>query len=64
MLEEWYYVDDSEDQPNGHFRHSRRCNAVFCDAHVAPETAVPGSFDPRMPAQYVGRLRSEILVLP
>lgn len=61
MLEEWYYVDNSTQQPNGHFRHSQKANAVFLDGHVAGEAAVPGSFDPRLPQQYVGRLRAEIL---
>ena len=64
MLEEWYYVDTTADYPNGHFRHTRLCNTVFCDGHVAPENFVPGSIDSRLPAQFVGRLRSEILVLP
>ncbi|HWY86497.1 MAG TPA: prepilin-type N-terminal cleavage/methylation domain-containing protein [Gemmataceae bacterium] len=64
MLEEWYYVDTTEDYPNGHFRHSRQANAVFCDGHVAPEKPVPGSLDPRLPAQFVARFRAEILVLP
>jgi len=64
MLEEWYYVDDSVDQPNGHFRHARKANAAFCDGHVAQEKFVPGSIDPRMPEQIIGRLRSEILLLP
>jgi len=64
MLEEWYYVNTSEDQPNGHFRHSRRANAIFCDGHVAAEKFVPGSVDRRLPSQYVARLRSEILELP
>ena len=63
MLEEWYYVDDSTNQPNGHFRHSQLANVVFCDGHAAPEKCVPGSFDARMPSQFVGRLRSEILVV-
>jgi prepilin-type N-terminal cleavage/methylation domain-containing protein/prepilin-type processing-associated H-X9-DG protein len=64
MLEEWYYVDTTADYPNGHFQHARRANVVSCDGHVAPEKFVPGSIDPRLPAQLVGRLRSEILVLP
>jgi prepilin-type N-terminal cleavage/methylation domain-containing protein/prepilin-type processing-associated H-X9-DG protein len=64
MLEEWYYVDTSTNQPNGHFRHSRRANAVFCDGHVGRETFVVGSLDARLPAMVVGRLRSEILLLP
>lgn len=61
MLEEWYYIDTSADYPNGHFRHGRRANAGFCDGHVATEQFVPNSLDTRLPSQYVGRLRSEIL---
>ncbi len=64
MLEEWYYVDTTEDYPNGHFRHTRQANVVFCDGHVAPEKPVPGSIDSKLPSQLVGRLRSEILILP
>jgi prepilin-type N-terminal cleavage/methylation domain-containing protein/prepilin-type processing-associated H-X9-DG protein len=64
MLEEWYYVDDSLDQPNGHFRHARKANAAFCDGHIALEKFVPGSIDQRMPDQFVGRLRSEMLLPP
>jgi len=64
MLEEWYYLDTSADYPNGHFRHNRRANVIFCDAHVAAEKPVPGSLDPRLPNQLVGQLRPEILVLP
>ena len=63
MLEEWYYVDDSTNQPNGHFRHRQRANVVFCDGHVGQEKCVPGSTDLRMPSQFVGRLRPEILIL-
>jgi len=63
MLEEWYYVDDSLSQPNAHFRHSQQAGVVFCDGHVGLERFVPGSIDPRLPAQWVGRLRSEILDL-
>jgi prepilin-type N-terminal cleavage/methylation domain-containing protein/prepilin-type processing-associated H-X9-DG protein len=61
MLEEWYYVDDSASQPNGHFRHGRRANVEFCDGHAAPEDFAQGSIDQRLPAQWVGSLRSEIL---
>ena len=64
MLEEFYYVDDGSNQPNGHFRHSQKANALFCDGHVAPEKFVPGSIDLRMPSQFVGRLRGEILRVP
>lgn len=64
MLEEWYYLDSSTTQPNAHFRHSQRANAVFMDGHVALEKAVPGSFDKRLPAEHVGRLRPEVLQWP
>jgi prepilin-type processing-associated H-X9-DG protein/prepilin-type N-terminal cleavage/methylation domain-containing protein len=64
MLEEWYYVDTNSFYPNGHFRHTQKANVIFCDGHVAPERSVPGSIDQRLPNQFVGRLRSEILQLP
>lgn len=66
LLEEFYYVDtgDSSDYPNAHFRHHRRANVVFCDAHVARETPVKDSLDSRLPAQLVGRLRAECLRVP
>ncbi len=63
MLEEWYYLDDSTNQPNGHFRHGRRANVIFCDGHAEAEQCVPGSTDLRMPSQFVGSLRPEILIL-
>ena len=62
MLEEWYYVDTTTNYPNGHFRHAQRANVVFCDGHVATEKMVPDSQDLRLPAEYVGRLRTEILL--
>jgi prepilin-type N-terminal cleavage/methylation domain-containing protein/prepilin-type processing-associated H-X9-DG protein len=61
MLEEWYYIDDSASQPNGHFRHAQKCTVLFMDSHVTLETPVPGSLDQRLPEHYVGRLRTEIL---
>ena len=64
MLEEWYYVDDVTNQPNAHFRHNQRANVNFCDGHVALEQCLPGSIDARMPRQFVGTLRPEILRLP
>lgn len=64
MLEEWYYVDTTVDYPNGHFRHSQRANVNFCDGHIALETMVSGSLDLRLPSQFVGRLRTEILLIP
>jgi prepilin-type processing-associated H-X9-DG protein len=69
MLEEWYYLDNptnypsSSYYPHGHFRHSQRANVAFCDGHVGMETMVSGSVDPKLPNQFVGRLRPEILVL-
>ena len=64
MLEEFYYVDTNATYPNGHFRHSQKANVLFCDGHVAQEKFVAGSIDQRMPGQFVGRLRAEILVVP
>jgi prepilin-type N-terminal cleavage/methylation domain-containing protein/prepilin-type processing-associated H-X9-DG protein len=70
MLEEWYYLDvntnfnSSGYYPNGHFRHSQHANVTFCDGHVGTEKMMPGSLDPRLPNQFVGQLRPEILTLP
>ena len=70
MLEEWYYLDletnysSANNYPNGHFRHSQKANVTFCDGHAAMEKPVPGSFDKRLPNQFIGQLRPEILKLP
>jgi prepilin-type N-terminal cleavage/methylation domain-containing protein/prepilin-type processing-associated H-X9-DG protein len=64
MLEEFYYVDNTINYPNGHFRHAQNANVVFCDGHIGQEKFVPGSIDPRLPSQFVGRLRPEILMVP
>jgi len=70
MFEEWYYLDletnyaNPNNAPNGHFRHSQKAEAAFADGHVNLETAVPGSFDKRLPNQCIGQLRPEILVVP
>ena len=64
MLEEWYYVDTNAYYPNGHFRHAQKANVAFCDGHVGQEKFVPGSLDQKLPGQFVGRLRPEILVVP
>jgi prepilin-type N-terminal cleavage/methylation domain-containing protein/prepilin-type processing-associated H-X9-DG protein len=70
LLEEWYYLDADTNfssanyYPNGHFRHSQRANVTFCDGHVGMETMMPGSLDKRLPNQFVGQLRPEILTLP
>ena len=63
LLEEWYYLDSSTNQPNAHFRHAQRALVEFCDGHVGPEKMVPGSLDSRMPDQFVGRLSDEVLGL-
>jgi prepilin-type N-terminal cleavage/methylation domain-containing protein/prepilin-type processing-associated H-X9-DG protein len=70
MFEEFYYLDletnysNFNNQPNGHFRHSQRADVAFADGHVDLEKPVPGSFDKRLPNQFIGQLRPEILVLP
>ena len=70
MFEEWYYFDletnysNFNNQPNGHFRHSQKANVTFADGHVALENAVTGSFDKRLPNQFIGQLRPEILTVP
>jgi prepilin-type N-terminal cleavage/methylation domain-containing protein/prepilin-type processing-associated H-X9-DG protein len=61
MFEEFYYIDNEKDQPNGQFRHQGRANAVFVDGHLGVEQMVPGTLDPRLPAQRIGWLRMEIL---
>jgi len=63
MLEEWYYVDDSTNQPNCHFRHAHRASVLFVDTHVGLQTWIPGSIDPRLPQQFIGRLPNEVLHL-
>lgn len=60
MLEEFYYVTAKE--PTVHFRHQARANVVFADGHVGTETPAEGSIDGRLPAEWVGRLRSELLL--
>ncbi len=68
MLEEWYFLDNPTNYPSpsyyphGHFRHSRKANVTFADGHVGLETMLPGSLDPKLPNQMVGRLRPEILM--
>jgi prepilin-type N-terminal cleavage/methylation domain-containing protein/prepilin-type processing-associated H-X9-DG protein len=69
MLEEFYYVDletnysSPVNYPNGHFRHTQKANVTFCDGHVGMENYVPGSLDRKLPSQFVGQLRPEILTL-
>jgi prepilin-type processing-associated H-X9-DG protein/prepilin-type N-terminal cleavage/methylation domain-containing protein len=69
MFEEFYYLDlqtnyaNFNNQPNGHFRHSQKANVTFADGHVDLERPVPDSYDKRLPAQCLGQLRPEILVV-
>jgi prepilin-type processing-associated H-X9-DG protein len=69
MFEEFYYEDletnyaNPNNEPNGHFRHSRRANVAFADGHLGLERPVPGSIDKRVPDQVIGQLRPEILTV-
>jgi prepilin-type processing-associated H-X9-DG protein/prepilin-type N-terminal cleavage/methylation domain-containing protein len=70
LVEEWYKIDlemnfgAPNNYPNGHFRHNQSANVTFADGHVDLEKPVAGSIDPRLPNQFVGQLRPEILTLP
>jgi len=62
MFEEWYYFDYSA-SPNAQFRHGQKANVTFADGHVGLENPVAGSLDPRLPAQNIGWLRTDILAV-
>lgn len=62
MLEEFYYVSTNLTEATAHFRHRHRANVVFGDVHVGTEIPAEGSIDKRLPGQFVGRLRAEVLV--
>ncbi|MCL5096038.1 MAG: hypothetical protein M1608_00580 [Candidatus Omnitrophica bacterium] len=62
MLEEFYYLSTNE--ATTHFRHQQKANVAFCDGHADLEKPATGSLDPRLPNQWIGRLRPEILVVP
>lgn len=70
LIEEWYYLDVDTNfsspnyYPNGHFRHAQRANVTFADGHVDLEKPVSGSIDKRLPNQFIGQLRPEILMVP
>jgi prepilin-type N-terminal cleavage/methylation domain-containing protein/prepilin-type processing-associated H-X9-DG protein len=61
LLEEFYYVSTNRNEATAHFRHARRASVVFCDGHVGGESLAPDSLDSRLPRQFVGRLRDEVL---
>ncbi len=69
MFEEFYYEDletnyaNPNNTPNCQFRHSQKANVTFADGHVAMEKSVAGSFDKRLPSQFIGQLRPEILLI-
>ena len=69
MIEEFYYLtvttnfSSADYYPNGHFRHSQKASVTFADGHVGLESPVAGSIDPKLPSQFVGQLRPEILTL-
>jgi prepilin-type processing-associated H-X9-DG protein len=62
MLEEFYYLSTNE--ATVHFRHSAKANTLFCDGHVTQEKPAPNSLDRRLPGHTIGRLRTEVLVIP
>lgn len=70
MFEEWYYLTlatnyaNVNNQPNGHFRHALRSGVTFADGHVDLERAVPGSYDQRLPNEFIGQLPPEIVAVP
>ncbi len=70
MFEEWYYFDletnyaNPNNTPNCQFRHSHMANVTFADGHVDLERPVSGSIDKRLPSQFIGQLRPEILIVP
>jgi prepilin-type N-terminal cleavage/methylation domain-containing protein/prepilin-type processing-associated H-X9-DG protein len=68
MLEEWYYLDIAANvssagyYAHGHFRHAQKANVTFADGHVAAEKMMDGSLDKRLPSQFLGQFRPEILL--
>ena len=62
MFEEFYYLNASE--ATAHFRHAQKANVTFADGHVDLEKPVAGSQDQRLPNQFIGKLRAEILTAP
>ncbi len=55
MIEEFYYISSHES--TAHFRHGESANVFFADGHAAQEAPLPGSIDPRLPREKIGRLR-------
>jgi prepilin-type N-terminal cleavage/methylation domain-containing protein/prepilin-type processing-associated H-X9-DG protein len=63
-VEEWYYISSDAGHPNGHFRHNKRANVVFCDSHVDAAKPVPESYDKNVPGENIALLPKEILTVP
>jgi prepilin-type N-terminal cleavage/methylation domain-containing protein/prepilin-type processing-associated H-X9-DG protein len=62
MFEEFYYVNATE--ATAHFRHAQSANVTLADGHVDREKPVAGSLDQRLPNQFIGKLRADMLTLP
>ena len=62
LFEEFYYIHAGE--ATVQFRHAQKANVTFADGHVDLEKSVAGSIDKRLPNQFIGRLRPEILTVP
>jgi prepilin-type processing-associated H-X9-DG protein len=64
LIEEFYYVSAAASERTAHFRHQQNANVISCDGHVERERPLVGSIDPRLPAEWIGRLRPEALRVP
>lgn len=56
MLEEFFYFDTNAVDLTVHFRHHGRAETGFADGHVDSLRPLPGSLDPRLPQEVIGRL--------
>jgi prepilin-type processing-associated H-X9-DG protein/prepilin-type N-terminal cleavage/methylation domain-containing protein len=54
MLEEFYRIENT--YQTIHFRHAGCANILFLDGHVEKFTMYPGTLNPLMPAENVGRI--------
>jgi prepilin-type N-terminal cleavage/methylation domain-containing protein/prepilin-type processing-associated H-X9-DG protein len=61
MFEEFYNFDATE--ATVQFRHVQKANVTFADGHVDLEKPFAGSINQRLPAQNIGRLRTEIVLV-
>jgi prepilin-type N-terminal cleavage/methylation domain-containing protein/prepilin-type processing-associated H-X9-DG protein len=69
-FEECYYLElvtnysNLDNVENGHFRHSKQANVIFCDGHVGSEKMAPGSLDQTLPSLNIAQFRPDILTVP